>query len=58
MGKVTFNPGKRIANKVVICQRCNTHKKLAMDKYCVKCGIAVKDGEPKQLGYELKGREV
>lgn len=49
MGKFAFSTGTRAVNKVVICQRCNTNKKLAIDNYCVYCGIAVLSGEPKAL---------
>lgn len=50
MGKVTFNPGKLKNNKVMLCQRCEKHKKLEADKYCVRCQIAVKNGESRSLG--------
>jgi len=55
MGKVAFNTGTRKVNRIVICQRCNTNKKLAIDKYCVRCGIEIKDMQQPETGYRLKG---
>lgn len=49
MGKFAFSTGTRAVNKVVICQRCKTNKKLAIDNYCIPCGIAVLSGEAKVL---------
>ena len=52
MGKFAFSTGTRAVNKVVICQRCKTNKKLAIDNYCIPCGIAVLSGEAKVLKAE------
>ncbi len=49
MSRAIFNPGKRSSNRVDICPRCDEGKKLAADKYCIKCSIAVLSGEPKFL---------
>lgn len=49
MSKFAFSTGGRAVNKVVICQRCHVNKKLAIDNYCIPCGIAVLSGEPKAL---------
>ena len=49
MSRAVFNTGGRLVNRVVLCQRCGIHKKLFIDKYCIKCSIAVKDGAPKAL---------
>lgn len=48
MSRVVFNTGGKFVNKVVLCQRCETHKKLLIDNYCWRCGIAVKSGQKRE----------
>lgn len=48
MSRAVFNTGGKFVNKVVLCQRCETHKKLAIDKYCWRCSLAVKMGQKRE----------